>query len=207
LSPILTREVGAIIGKIAEEGVSILLIEQNANLALQLARKCYVLETGTITLEGASADLQNNEHVKEAYLGLCPTSDMPLTATVNGHKKGVKSPQERTAEPQNVGRDNMRTHALETESLPETTGSNVNHVAEAQVKEAIRPKKFQFDLGLSPRSGPNGLVSGKQTGNEKPRYEGRSATTKEDRFSRTKRNSSKKPSPRVVQKVFTPKQR
>ncbi len=78
LSPLLTQEVGSIIKKIAEEGVSILLIEQNASLALHLAKKAYVMETGTIALEGPAAGLQNDDHVKEAYLGLSPAEEAPL---------------------------------------------------------------------------------------------------------------------------------
>ena len=70
LSPLLTLEVGRIIKQIAVEGVSILLIEQNAGLALSLAQKCFVLETGSITLEGTSRDIQSNPYIKEAYLGL-----------------------------------------------------------------------------------------------------------------------------------------
>jgi len=70
LSPILTQEVAAIIKRIADEGVSILLVEQNASLALKLARKGYVLETGRIVLEGDAKQLQDNRHVKEAYLGI-----------------------------------------------------------------------------------------------------------------------------------------
>ena len=85
LSPLLTKEVGAIIKQIADEGVSILLIEQNASLALQLARKAYVMETGTIALEGDPLELQNNAHVKEAYLGLSPTEEVPFA--------GIQSPQ------------------------------------------------------------------------------------------------------------------
>jgi len=54
LSPVLTREVGFIIKQIVSEGVSILLIEQNASLALSLASKCYVMETGMIGLEGGA---------------------------------------------------------------------------------------------------------------------------------------------------------
>jgi branched-chain amino acid transport system ATP-binding protein len=75
LSPILTREVGSIIKRIVDEGVPILLIEQNVGLALQLAKKNYVMETGTITLEGNSKELQNNPHVKEAYLGISPAEE------------------------------------------------------------------------------------------------------------------------------------
>ncbi len=70
LSPLLTQEVGKIIRRIADEGMSILLIEQNASLALKLAQKCYVLETGVIAVEGNSTDLRNNPHVKAAYLGI-----------------------------------------------------------------------------------------------------------------------------------------
>jgi branched-chain amino acid transport system ATP-binding protein len=77
LSPILTSEVGSIIKRIADEGVSILLIEQNANLALQLAKQNYVMETGTIALQGDSKELQNNDHVRAAYLGISPTEERP----------------------------------------------------------------------------------------------------------------------------------
>ena len=77
LSPILTREVGSIIERIAEEGVSILLIEQNATVALKLASKGYVLETGRIVLDGDNKELQNNDHVKAAYLGISPADEVP----------------------------------------------------------------------------------------------------------------------------------
>lgn len=70
LSPVLTREVGLIIKRIADEGFAILLIEQNATLALSLASKGYVLETGRIVLEGDTKQLRDNEHVKKAYLGI-----------------------------------------------------------------------------------------------------------------------------------------
>ena len=86
LSPLLTKEVGAIIKQIADEGVSILLIEQNASLALQLAQKAYVMETGTIALEGDPLELQNNAHVKEAYLGLSPTEETRLVLPVWVHR-------------------------------------------------------------------------------------------------------------------------
>lgn len=70
LSPILTQEVASITKQITDDGVSVLLIEQNASLALQIANKGYVLETGRIALEGDAKQLQDNEHVKKAYLGL-----------------------------------------------------------------------------------------------------------------------------------------
>ncbi len=52
-----------------ETGLSVVLVEQNASLALKLADKGYVLETGTVALEGKSEDLIGNEYVKKAYLG------------------------------------------------------------------------------------------------------------------------------------------
>jgi branched-chain amino acid transport system ATP-binding protein len=62
--------VGEVVNHIAKErGVSVLLIEQNANLALKLANRGHVFETGTIALEGTSDDLLGNEHVRVAYLG------------------------------------------------------------------------------------------------------------------------------------------
>jgi len=70
LSPVITSEVGLIIKQIADEGLSILLIEQNAALALRVAKKGYVMETGKIVLEGDAKQLRNNEHVKKAYLGI-----------------------------------------------------------------------------------------------------------------------------------------
>lgn len=98
LSPILTREVGAIIKQIAEEGVSILLIEQNASLALQLAKRCYVLETGNITLEGTGRELQNNEHVKAAYLGITAAEETTGTTPQGGRERDENLPEESPAE-------------------------------------------------------------------------------------------------------------
>jgi branched-chain amino acid transport system ATP-binding protein len=69
LSPILVAEVGKIIKKISEEGINILLVEQNARMALKLAKRAYVIELGKIVLEGNAAELINNESVKKAYLG------------------------------------------------------------------------------------------------------------------------------------------
>lgn len=70
LSPVLTQEVADIIKRIADEGLPILLIEQNASLALKLASKGYVLETGSIALEGDTKQLQGDEYVKRVYLGI-----------------------------------------------------------------------------------------------------------------------------------------
>ncbi len=70
LSPIVVQEMGKIIRNINKEGVSILLVEQNARLALGLAHRCYVLEVGKIVIEGKAEDLAEDERVKTAYLGL-----------------------------------------------------------------------------------------------------------------------------------------
>lgn len=69
LAPILVREIFSIIEEINDAGTTILLVEQNANMALSIANRAYVLETGTITLSGAAKELAHNERVKKAYLG------------------------------------------------------------------------------------------------------------------------------------------
>lgn len=69
LSPILVMEIAKIIRNIHQEGRTIVLVEQNARLALSLAQYGYVLETGNIVLKGDTKDLRENEDVKKAYLG------------------------------------------------------------------------------------------------------------------------------------------
>lgn len=69
LAPIVVRGIFDIIKEVNKQGVTILLIEQNANMALQIAHRGYVLETGVITLEGPGQDLLHDEGVKKAYLG------------------------------------------------------------------------------------------------------------------------------------------
>lgn len=68
LSPIYVNEIFNIIEKIHESGVTVLLVEQNANKALAIADRAYVLETGKITIEGTANDLANDPKVKAAYL-------------------------------------------------------------------------------------------------------------------------------------------
>jgi branched-chain amino acid transport system ATP-binding protein len=70
LSPIMTAEVGKIVQQINAMGVSIILVEQNAMLALTIAQRSYVLETGHIVMHGKAQDLLQDEGVKKAYLGL-----------------------------------------------------------------------------------------------------------------------------------------
>lgn len=69
LAPLVVQGIFEIIKKVNKEGVTILLIEQNANLALKTADIGYVMETGNITLKGTGRELLNNESVKAAYLG------------------------------------------------------------------------------------------------------------------------------------------
>ncbi len=70
LSPLLVSMVFESIKRLNEEGVTILLVEQNVASALELCSRGYVLESGRIKLEGSSRELLNNEHVKAAYLGI-----------------------------------------------------------------------------------------------------------------------------------------
>lgn len=69
LSPIFVNEIFDIIREVSEAGTTVLLVEQNAKKALSIADRAYVLETGTITLEGDAKELMNDESVKKAYLG------------------------------------------------------------------------------------------------------------------------------------------
>lgn len=70
LAPIIVEEIFGLILKIKEMGKTILLIEQNASMALQIADWGYVLETGEITLQGRGSDLLADENIKKAYLGI-----------------------------------------------------------------------------------------------------------------------------------------
>ena len=69
LAPLVVKDIFSIIEKVNDEGVTILLIEQNANMALKIADIGYVMETGQITLSGKGSDLITDEGVRKAYLG------------------------------------------------------------------------------------------------------------------------------------------
>ena len=69
LAPLLVKEIFSIIKEINEQGTTILLVEQNAHMALSIANRAYVLETGNIVLSGDASDLANSDSVKKAYLG------------------------------------------------------------------------------------------------------------------------------------------
>lgn len=69
LAPLLVKEIFNIIKEINDSGTTVLLVEQNANMALSIADKAYVLETGRITLSGTAQELASSEAVRKAYLG------------------------------------------------------------------------------------------------------------------------------------------
>jgi len=69
LAPLMVRKIYETVAAIAQEGVTILLVEQNANLALQVSQRAYVMESGAITLAGPSAQLSADPKVRAAYLG------------------------------------------------------------------------------------------------------------------------------------------
>ena len=69
LSPILVQEIFSIIQDVNKTGVTVLLVEQNAKMALNIANRAYVLETGQVVMSGDAKELSNNEQVRKAYLG------------------------------------------------------------------------------------------------------------------------------------------
>ena len=69
LSPLLVKEIFRIIRDVNRDGVTVLLVEQNAKMALEIAHRAYVLETGCVKMEGDATELANNIEVRKAYLG------------------------------------------------------------------------------------------------------------------------------------------
>ena len=69
LSPLLVQQIFDIIKELNEAGTTILLVEQNAKMALSIADRAYVLETGKVVMEGNAKDMLSDESVKKAYLG------------------------------------------------------------------------------------------------------------------------------------------
>ena len=69
LAPIIVDRIFEIILKINESGTTLFLVEQNANLALNISKRAYVMETGLITMQGPAKELARNEDVRKAYLG------------------------------------------------------------------------------------------------------------------------------------------
>jgi branched-chain amino acid transport system ATP-binding protein len=70
LAPIIVQEMFAILGRLnSEEGVAVLLVEQNANLAMEIANRAYLLGTGSIVTSGDADTIRNDEAIRQAYLG------------------------------------------------------------------------------------------------------------------------------------------
>jgi branched-chain amino acid transport system ATP-binding protein len=70
LAPVIVERIFEVVQKINENGVTVLLVEQNAHIALQIAHRGYVIETGRMVLEGVAAELLQNDYIKKAYLGI-----------------------------------------------------------------------------------------------------------------------------------------
>jgi branched-chain amino acid transport system ATP-binding protein len=88
LAPLLVREISGIARRInQEEGVSILLVEQNAHIALELAEYGYILENGRIVLDGPADTLKKNEDVKEFYLGFTGMGERRSYRDVKHYKR------------------------------------------------------------------------------------------------------------------------
>jgi branched-chain amino acid transport system ATP-binding protein len=69
LAPLVVETIFQVVHSVAKEGVAVLLVEQNANLALEASERAYVMETGNITLTGTGHQLLNDPKVRSAYLG------------------------------------------------------------------------------------------------------------------------------------------
>jgi len=210
LSPLLTKEVGAIIKQIADEGVSILLIEQNASLALQLAQKAYVMETGTIALEGDPLELQNNAHVREAYLGLSPTEEVPFP--------GIQSPQTPLTSMPTMGaqtrwqdrgpQGRWQDKVVQEELIP-SEKRREEPVRERQVKEKEVPRRlpqerWTVERWPEDRHAQERSVSARRL--EERRKVGKWLEDREllERWPEEKRIRDRKPPSRVVKKTFMP---
>ena len=79
LAPIIVQQLFGVLREIRKQGMTILLVEQNANMALSIADRGYVLETGHLMVEGSPAELLDNEEVRAAYLG----GSQPAEATLS----------------------------------------------------------------------------------------------------------------------------
>jgi branched-chain amino acid transport system ATP-binding protein len=80
LAPLIVTSVMETIVRIARDGTTVLLVEQNAHLARQIATRAYVLETGRVALSGAASDLLKSDEMRRAYLGSAVRVDAPAAA-------------------------------------------------------------------------------------------------------------------------------
>jgi branched-chain amino acid transport system ATP-binding protein len=88
LAPLLVKEIFEIVKRINEEqGTTLILVEQNANMALQIAHYGYVMENGKIVLEGNAKDLRKNPDVKEFYLGVAASGSIKSYKNVKSYKR------------------------------------------------------------------------------------------------------------------------
>jgi branched-chain amino acid transport system ATP-binding protein len=88
LAPLLVKDIFEIVGRInQEQGTTIVLVEQNANMALQLAHYGYVMENGKIVMEGAASDLKENPDIKEFYLGVASSGLLKSYKGVKAYKR------------------------------------------------------------------------------------------------------------------------
>ena len=234
LSPILTREVGSIIKRISDEGVSILLIEQNASLALQLAEKNYVMETGIISLEGDSKELQNNPHVKEAYLGISPTGEAPYIGASFTQTPIVEGPEMRSQErwqdrgPQSRWQDRgpqgrwqdkqlqngqIPAEELKTEKIREREDAErppgARKIADRLLQEQPVVDRWRKGVELQRRwpeeEGPREGIVFERWPQEREEVERPPGARKiADRWPEERRPESKKPPSRVIKKTFVP---
>ncbi len=205
LSPILTREVGSIIKKIADQGVSILLIEQNANLALQLAKKCYVLETGKIALEGSGRELQNNEHIKAAYLGISCTLAVPIPPISNSPETDKKLAEQRPGEIKADRRPDIKEPVPEPQSRRPASLSFDNRASGMPEREAGRPDKLRSDLRRPEMPALSGSGYGMTITAGLPRDGGGTSPLKKDTLTAVTRDKGRDRLSRVVKRVFVPK--
>ena len=205
LSPILTREVGVIIKRIADEGMTILLIEQNANLALQLAHQCYVLETGSITLEGTSKELQDNEHVRAAYLGISCTFGVssPVRPDTRVKAEGVPAEQRHRRE-ERRRLDNGTPPPPSEHRLPESSAAG-SRTSDLLGQEFKRPEKFRFDRQLPETSILGNSVYGISAPDKSILDVSRPPETGKEKLTVSNRVAGNERGTRVVKKVFTPK--
>jgi len=205
LSPILVREVGAIIKKIVDEGVSILLIEQNANLALQLAQKCYVLETGTIALEGPSQELQNNEHVKSAYLGISYTLGAPIPALSGAREEDKSRTAAKPEKPKDEKLKDLRPPAREPKRrIPEPSPAEIR-TSEIAVPETGKSDAFRSGWQLPEVSRQSNTRHEIRQTERLNSSASAAVTEKKDTLTRIELKTNKDQLSRVVKKVFTPK--
>lgn len=211
LSPLLTKEVGAIIKQIADEGVSILLIEQNASLALQLAQKAYVMETGTIALEGDPLELQNNAHVKEAYLGLSPTEEEAPLAGIQSPQTPLTSVPAMGAQtrwqdrgPQGRWQDKVVQEALIPSEKRREEPVRERQVKEKEVPRRLPQERWAVERWPEDRHAQEGSVSARRL--EERRKVGKWLEDREliERWPEAKRIRDRNPPSRVVKKTFMP---